>query len=125
MPPLELSAVLEEVANGHARDMAANDFLDHTGSDGSRPSDRTTRAGYAWKRIAENVAAGQTRAEDVAATWLESPGHCANLMDPRHMDTGIAYAIDVAIRLIGVIRTATVITLITVPVAVFIALSRV
>jgi uncharacterized protein YkwD len=94
VPPLELSAVLEEVANGHARDMAANDFLDHTGSDGSRPSDRATRAGYSWKRIAENVAAGQTRPEDVASTWLESPGHCANLMDPRHMDTGIAYAID-------------------------------
>ena len=89
-----LPAVLEEVAKNHASDMAANDFLDHTGSDGSRPSDRATRAGYTWQRIAENVAAGQVRAEDVAATWLESPGHCANLMDPRHTETGIAYAVN-------------------------------
>jgi uncharacterized protein YkwD len=93
-PALTASPVLDKAARTHARDMAANDFMDHTGSDGSRPSDRTTRAGYAWKRIAENVAAGQTRAEDVAATWLESPGHCANLMDPRHSETGIAYAVN-------------------------------
>ena len=88
------SAPLQQAAREHAADMAANGFLDHSGSDSSGPSDRATRAGYAWKRIAENVAAGQVRAEDVAATWLESPGHCANLMDPRYTQTGIAYAVN-------------------------------
>lgn len=90
---LRLSAPLQEAAREHARDMAANGFLDHSGSDGSGPSDRVTRAGYDWKRVAENIAAGQTHAEDVAATWLRSAGHCENLMDLRYTETGIAYAV--------------------------------
>ena len=92
--PLKRSARLEEAARKHANDMASNDFLGHTGTDGSQPSDRATHVGYAWKRIAENVAAGQTLPEGVAATWLESPGHCENLMDPRATETGIAYALN-------------------------------
>jgi uncharacterized protein YkwD len=91
--PLQRAAPLEEAARRHAMDMAATGFLDHSGSDGSGPSDRATGAGYAWKRIAENIAAGQTKAETVFATWLASPGHCANMMDPRATETGIAYAV--------------------------------
>jgi uncharacterized protein YkwD len=92
--PLRVSATLQEVARRHAGDMASNGFLDHVGSDGKGPSERATQAGYAWKRISENIAAGQTRGEDVTATWLASPGHCANLMDPRVIETGVAYAVE-------------------------------
>ncbi len=93
-PPLERSPVLDEAARLHAEDMANNSFLAHTGSDGSNPGDRVTRAGYEWRVVAENVAAGQTSADDVAATWLESAGHCANLMDAKYSETGIAYALN-------------------------------
>ena len=92
--PLRSSAALEQAARAHADDMAGNSFLSHTGSDGSEPSDRGTAAGYEWKIIAENIAAGQATVEDVAATWLESPGHCSNLMDPKYSETGIAYALN-------------------------------
>jgi uncharacterized protein YkwD len=92
--PLSPVTALEAAALAHAQDMAANSFLDHSGSDGSMPADRATRAGYAWNSIAENVAVGQTTAEAVVDTWLESPGHCANLMSPRFSDTGVAYAIN-------------------------------
>ena len=44
--------------------------------------------------MAENVASGQTSADDIAATWLDSPGHCANLRDPKYTETGIAYALN-------------------------------
>lgn len=93
-PPLERSSVLDEAARSHAEDMANNSFLAHTGSDGSNPGDRVTRAGYEWRVVAENVAAGQTSADDVAATWLDSAGHCANLMDAKYSETGIAYALN-------------------------------
>ena len=93
-PPLERSAVLDRAALAHAEDMAKNSFLAHTGSDGSNPGDRVTRAGYEWSVVAENVASGQTSAEDVAATWLDSAGHCANLMDAKYSETGIAYALN-------------------------------
>jgi len=92
--PLERSAALDRAAQAHADDMAQNSFLAHTGSDGSNPGERAARAGYDWHVVAENVASGQTSADDIAATWLESGGHCANLMDAKYSATGIAYALN-------------------------------
>ena len=92
-PPLARSAALDQAARAHAEDMARNSFLAHTGSDGSNPGERVSRAGYHWDVVAENVASGQTSADDIAATWLESPGHCANLMDAKYAETGIAYGL--------------------------------
>ena len=93
-PPLTRSAALDEAARRHAEDMATNSFLAHTGSDGSNPGDRATRAGYAWDVVSENVASGQTSADDIAATWLDSGGHCANLRDAKYTETGIAFALN-------------------------------
>jgi uncharacterized protein YkwD len=92
--PLTQAAALERAALAHAQDMAARNYIGHNGSDRSMPADRATRAGYAWVSIAENVAAGQTTAAEVVNTWLASPGHCANLMNPRYSDMGVAYAVN-------------------------------
>ncbi len=94
--PLKQVAALESAALAHAQDMAAHNYIGHKGSDGSMPADRATRANYTWSSVAENVAAGQTTAEEVVNTWLASPGHCANLMRPRYSDTGVAYAVNPA-----------------------------
>jgi uncharacterized protein YkwD len=93
-PPLTRSPALDDAARMHALDMAQNSFLAHTGSDGSNPGDRVSRTGYEWRVVAENVAAGQTSADDIAATWLDSAGHCANLMDAKYSQTGLAYALN-------------------------------
>ena len=93
---LKQVTALESEALTHAQDMTAHDYIGHKGSDGSMPADRATRANYTWSAVAENVAAGQTTAEEVVKTWLASPGHCANLMNPRYSDTGVAYAVNPA-----------------------------
>ena len=49
-------------------------------------------AGYSWSTYGENVAAGQTTAEEVVATWLASSAHCETLMSPEYADTGVAHA---------------------------------
>ena len=92
-PPLKLSAKLNEVASGHSWDMAAHSSPGHRGSDGSLSAERITRAGYAWQASGENVAAGQPDADTVVAAWLESPGHCANLMASYFTEMGIAFAL--------------------------------
>ena len=91
-PPLTLSAVLNRAALIHAQDMAQHNFFEHEGSDGSTVAVRATRAGYQWRSIGENIAAGPTTAAAVVQGWLDSPGHCANIMDPAYVDMGIAYA---------------------------------
>ena len=74
--------------------MARHNLLEHRGRDGSSAADRVTRAGYDWRSVGENIAAGQPSPQEVVAGWLRSPGHCANLMEPRFTDMGVAYAVD-------------------------------
>jgi len=91
--PLTLSPALAAAAAVHSLDMAEHGTPSHRGSDGSDSGERITRAGYAWLGSGENVAAGQRTAEDVVAAWLDSPGHCATLMEPKFTETGIAFAL--------------------------------
>ena len=90
--PLAHSSVLERIAFAHAADMAARGRMEHAGADGSTSAERATRAGYRWLRIAENVAAGQPTPDAAVASWLESAGHCANLMDPAYTEMGAGFA---------------------------------
>jgi uncharacterized protein YkwD len=92
--PLQANAALQRAAQAHAQDMAENNFLGHEGSSGSLPGDRAATAGYAWSSIGENVAAGQTTAEELVGTWLASSGHCENLMSPDYTETGVAHAVN-------------------------------
>jgi uncharacterized protein YkwD len=94
--PLALESTLSKAALTHARDMARNSFLGHKGSDGSLPAQRATRAGYYWRTVGENVAAGSATPEQAVKDWLASPGHCANLMNVAYTETGIAVVVDPA-----------------------------
>lgn len=83
---------LQAAAIGHSQDMATNDFFSHTGSDGLSPSNRVTNAGYQWRATGENIAAGQRSVSQVMQGWLDSPGHCANIMAPVFTEFGFGYA---------------------------------
>jgi uncharacterized protein YkwD len=92
-PPLVPATALTAAAAVHSLDMAERGSPGHDGSDGSSSGERITRTGYPWQISGENVAAGQRDAESAVAAWLESPGHCATLMDARFTETGIAFAL--------------------------------
>jgi len=91
--PLVWDEALAAAALAHSRDMAARRRFAHQGSDGSEVAMRATRAGYAWRLIGENIAAGQPSAREAVAGWIDSPGHCANLMNPGFTGMGAGYAI--------------------------------
>jgi uncharacterized protein YkwD len=87
---LSWHCTLEEVANAHNRDMGDNNFFSHTGSDGLTVGDRVRNAGYDWSAVGENIAAGQQTITIVMAAWLDSPGHCANIMHSIYTEFGAA-----------------------------------
>lgn len=93
-PPLQLSALLSRAASIHNQDMSTKNFFEHQGSDGSKVGDRTSRVGYQWRAVAENIAIGPTTAEVVVNGWLDSPGHCSNIMDTQYTEMGIAYLVN-------------------------------
>jgi uncharacterized protein YkwD len=91
-PALKASGQLSDAATNHARDMARKKYFDHRGSDGSQPRDRVLRTGYKFKLTGENIALGPETAEEVVSGWLASPGHCANIMEPRFQNIGVGLA---------------------------------
>jgi len=96
-PPLHVNPALTAAAAAHSRDMAAHGLFSHRGRDGSAPGQRVRRAGYgAYRIVGENIAAGAMTPAQVMRGWLASPGHCANIMDPRFREIGIDYAVDAA-----------------------------
>ena len=92
VPPFALSRPLTEAASRHARDMARTGAFDHRGSDGSTPAERVSSAGYRWRATGGEIAAGQSNADVVVAAWLDSPGHCTNIMGPQFTEMGVAVA---------------------------------
>jgi uncharacterized protein YkwD len=92
-PPVAWNDALGAAALEHSRDMAAHRHFAHVGSDGSLVGGRATRAGYDWRLIGENIAAGQPSAREAVEGWIESPGHCANLMNPAFTEMGAGYEI--------------------------------
>lgn len=91
-PALVWSCPLAVAASSHSQDMASHDFMGHTGSNGLNLRDRVRIVGYSWSAIGENVAAGQDSVEKAMQSWLDSPGHCANIMNPTFLDLGAASA---------------------------------
>jgi hypothetical protein len=91
-PPLTLDRTLDSVAYGHATDMAEHNYFEHEDLAGHTPADRVRAVGYREKLVGENIAFGPRTADEVVQGWLDSPGHCENIMDPRFAQMGIAYA---------------------------------
>jgi uncharacterized protein YkwD len=85
---------LERAALDHSQDMAAHNYMDHTGRDGSSPADRITRTGYKWRLVGENLASGMMTPDEAVAGWLQSPHHCVNLMTARFAEMGLAFAVN-------------------------------
>jgi uncharacterized protein YkwD len=91
-PPVVWNALLTQAADGHSRDMAAQNYFSHTSLDGRSMSARVSATGYAWSSLGENIAAGYGSVNDVMQGWITSPGHCANLMNPGFTEVGMACA---------------------------------
>ena len=80
LEPLTLSQTLCNAAKIHARDMAKQERMSHTGSDGSNPIERAKRVGYGSSWVGENVAVSQWTVDQVMAEWMESRGHRGNIL---------------------------------------------
>jgi uncharacterized protein YkwD len=92
LAPVTIDARLTGAAQSHANDMAQRKLLTHTGADGSNAGARITAQGYGWTTWAENAAAGQPTPADVMSSWINSPGHAANMRNGAMVNIGVAAA---------------------------------
>ena len=78
-PTLVWNRDLARIAQAHSEDMVKRNYFSHDSPDGRTYRKRVEEAKVDWTTIAENIAAGQNTAQDVMNSWLNSPGHRANL----------------------------------------------
>lgn len=90
--PLSLSPTLTDAAEFHSRDMAERNYFSHDLPGIGTWSDNISNYGYPYGTRAENIAAGYSTAADTVQSWIDSPGHRANMLDPNLTAIGIGSA---------------------------------
>ena len=83
-------AALASVARAHSADMRDRGFFSHTNPDGLDPFARAVAAGLDAR--AENIAYGQPDPASVMDSWMNSPGHRANILDCSLTRLGVGMA---------------------------------
>jgi uncharacterized protein YkwD len=86
-----MNAELRCSARRHSKDMGVLGYFAHDSQNGDNPFDRMSAAGYTGRLMGENIAKGQQTPEEVVDGWLNSPGHCANIMNDGFSDIGVGY----------------------------------
>lgn len=89
--PLTMNGALTCAARLHSLDMYERDFFSHDNPDGVSPSQRVTDAGYEWGATGENIAYGYGSPDQVMEGWLDSDGHCSNIMSDNYTEIGVGY----------------------------------
>lgn len=89
--PVTMQMHLQQAARCHSVDMAENDFFSHTGTGGSTFIQRCRAAGYTGTPSGENIGAGYSSPASVVNGWMNSDGHCANIMKANVTQMGIGY----------------------------------
>ncbi|WP_244264841.1 CAP domain-containing protein [Vreelandella boliviensis] len=87
---LTWSCKLEAAAKSHSQDMAENDYFSHTDPNGAGIEQRVGNQDYLWQAVGENIAAGHASVSAVVEGWLDSPGHCRNIMNDAFTEMGMA-----------------------------------
>lgn len=89
LPPLKWNALLASAARHHAELMAQHSAISHQFPGEPALVQRIAAVGARFSTVAENIAAGQD-AGDIHYGWMHSPGHRANILDPKLTALGIA-----------------------------------
>ena len=86
---LTVNADLSEAARAHSLDMACNNFMKHSGSDGSWTGDRVTDAGYTNPYYLEILAIGLP--QDAMNQWRIEPRDWDMVINSRVTEIGVGY----------------------------------
>ena len=91
LKPLELSSDISKVARIKSQDMADKNYFDHTSPTYGSPFDMMKKFDIKYNTAGENIAKGQTTAQSVMKSWMNSPGHRANILSSNFGKIGVGY----------------------------------
>lgn len=102
LPPLDKDEALVKTARAHSDDMLVRDYFSHVDPDGKAPQDRVIPAySRTIARVGENIWGGhgydysdtKLIARVIVDSWMASPGHRANLLNPNFNYVGVGVSV--------------------------------
>lgn len=94
LAPLKANAELSKVATTKAQDMIDKNYFSHTSPTYGSPFDMMKKFGINYTAAGENIAYGQKTPADVMNSWMNSPGHRANILNSNFTEIGVGVAND-------------------------------
>lgn len=91
LKPLIGDSQISSVARKKSQDMCDNNYFDHQSPTYGSPFDMLKKFGISYHTAGENIAAGQTTAAKVMDSWMNSPGHRANILNPNFTRIGVGF----------------------------------
>ena len=96
LPALTVDAKLTAAAKAHATDMLCNNYLSHSGQNGSTPQSRAEAAGFKGSLLLEDLYALHPsyggNPQSAFTWWMSQPDSKADLLNANTTVFGIAYA---------------------------------
>lgn len=90
LPLLGIDPTLQRAAQNKAHDMVLRKYFSHKDPNGQAPWRWVTGADYKYSYAGENLAIGFVSASKQHMSWMQSPLHQRNILNPNYRDTGIA-----------------------------------
>ncbi|MBO1418230.1 CAP domain-containing protein, partial [Streptomyces sp. FH025] len=87
--PVTAESRLAAAAQSHSDDMADRNYFDHASPEGYHADHRIEANGYRWSTWGENIARGQKDPAAVMNSWMNSPGHRANILNCSFNQLGV------------------------------------
>jgi len=89
---LKDNSQLSNVARTKSEDMANKNYFSHTSPTYGSPFDMMKQFGITYTAAGENIAMGQQTATSVMTSWMNSPGHKANILSKDFTEIGVGLA---------------------------------
>ncbi|MFU8805350.1 MAG: CAP domain-containing protein [Bradymonadaceae bacterium] len=100
--PLEMDPQLRCAARIHSWDMAGRNYYSHQTPEGLSPTGRVSIVPGPNRTAAENIYQWLTSPENIFQGWMNSPGHCRNMLCGSYSRVGIGiYADHHTLKIIG------------------------
>jgi len=90
LPPLHIHERLAGAADDRMHHMEEQAYWDHESPDGVSPFMWLRVRDYEFQAAGENLAKGFETSRVLVSSWMESPGHRANIMSRSYDECGIA-----------------------------------
>lgn len=90
--PLKFNSELSNVATVKSQDMIDKNYFDHTSPTYGSPFDMINQFGISYTAAGENIAMGQKSPQQVMDSWMNSPGHKANILSKDFTEIGVGIA---------------------------------